>query len=112
MTGVTCIVNTAAEPGHGPALVMKVERLFAAAGTSVGSVTISGCGRAKLLIVSGGLLRRRELEPFADKLDGLGQSRGTEAKRALDDAGLASNVTRDVEGRCLSLAERASPRSP
>lgn len=34
MTGVTCILNTAAGPGHGQALVMEVERLFAAAGKS------------------------------------------------------------------------------
>ena len=52
-----------------------------------------GSGRAKRSIGSGGLLRRHKLEPFADKLDGLNQSRGTEAKRALDDAGLASNVS-------------------
>ena len=43
-------------------------------------------------------LRRREIEVFANKLDHLGQSRGAEPKRALDDAGLAANVIRDVEG--------------
>jgi len=55
-------------------------------------------GRAMLPLCSGGLLRRHRLEPFADKLDRLGQSRGTEAKCALDDAGLAADVIGDVEG--------------
>ena len=42
--------------------------------TEGGSVAIFGCGRAKRLIGSGGRLRRHELEPFADKLNCLGQS--------------------------------------
>ena len=56
---------------------------------------------------SAGLLGRFELELLADKLDRLGQDRGAETEGALDDAGLAADVTRDVEGRRLSLAERA-----
>ena len=57
-------------------------------------------------IGSVGLSRRLEFEPFVDKLNRLGQSGGAEAKSALDEAGLTWDVTRDVEGRCLSLAER------
>ena len=46
---------------------------------------------------------RFELQPLADELDRFGQERGTETEGALDDAGLAADVAREVEGQGLSL---------
>ena len=50
---------------------------------------------------------RLEFELPADKLDGLGQDGGAETEGSLDDTGLAADVTRDVDDRRLSFAERA-----
>jgi hypothetical protein len=50
-----------------------------------------------------GSLRCREIKLFADKLDHLGDGRGAKTEGALDNAGFAANVTRDVEGRCCPL---------
>ena len=56
-------------------------------------------GRTKTLIgTSSGLSDRFELEPLIENLDRLGQSRQTQAEGALDDASLATNVIRYVEG--------------
>jgi hypothetical protein len=71
-----------------------------------GSLAIFGDGRVKRPIGSVGSLRCREIKLFADKLDHLGEGRGVKTEGALDNAGCAANVTRDVEGRCLSLAKR------
>ena len=65
MTGVTCILNTAAGPGHGPALVIDIQRLFAAAGTSATVVMAEdeagittqareAVGRGHLAVAAGG----------------------------------------------------------
>ena len=65
MTGVTCILNTAAGPGHRPALVMEVQRLFAAAGRSATVVMAEdeagitfqarqAIGRGHLVVAGGG----------------------------------------------------------
>ena len=65
MTGVTCVLNTAAGPGHGPALAMEVQRLFAAAGTSATVVLAEdeagitthareAVGRGHLVVAGGG----------------------------------------------------------
>src|SRR5208337_2679003 len=49
---------------------------------------------------------RFEFDQLAEQFDCLSQNGGAETEGALDDAGLASDVTRDIEGRCLSFAER------
>ena len=64
-------------------------------------------GARRCLPGPAGLSCRVTFELFADKLDRLGQSRGAEAKSALDEAGLTLSVTRNVEGRGLPFAERA-----
>ena len=47
MTGVTCIVNTASGPGHGPWLAGEIARLCAEVGTSANVVTVAdGAGIA------------------------------------------------------------------
>jgi hypothetical protein len=51
-----------------------------------------------LIGTSSGLSDRFELEPLIENLDRLGHSRQTQAEGALDDASLATNVIRDVEG--------------
>ena len=62
-----------------------------------GSVNLSGCFEFGLL---------------AEKLDCLSQDRGAETEGALDDAGLASDVTGDIEGPMPVLCgARASLRS-
>ncbi len=67
--------------------------------TGCGSVANFCQGRTKTLIgTSSGLSDRFELEPLIENLDRLGQSRQTQAEGALDDASLATNVIRDVEG--------------
>jgi len=48
-----------------------------------------------------------ESEPFGKELDGLSQSRGTETEGAFDDASLAADVAREIEGCCLCFVERA-----
>ena len=64
-----------------------------------GSVANFCRGRTKTLIgTSSGLSDRFELEPLIENLDRLGQSRQTQAEGALDDASLATNVIRYVEG--------------
>jgi hypothetical protein len=64
-----------------------------------GSVANFCRGCTKTLIgTSSGLSDRFELEPLIENLDCLGQSRQTQAEGALDDASLATNVIRDVEG--------------
>ena len=42
MTGLTCILNTAAGSGHGPGLAAEIARLFAEAGTSATIVSVAG----------------------------------------------------------------------
>jgi hypothetical protein len=48
-----------------------------------------------------------EFQAFADELDRFGQGRNTEAEGALDNAGFAADVARDVEGSRLPFSERA-----
>jgi len=59
--------------------------------------------------------RSRGVEPLTDELDGLAQRAWAEAEGALDQARLASDVTCEVEDRCLTFAERThhlNPHSP
>ncbi len=65
-----------------------------------------GAGRTKAPNGSVNFSGRFEFDLLAEKLDCLSQDRSAETEGALDDAGLASDVTRDIEGRCLSFAER------
>jgi hypothetical protein len=65
-----------------------------------------GAGRTRRPIGSVHLSGRFEFDLLAEQLDCLSQDGGAETEGALDDAGLASDVTRDIEGRCLSFAER------
>ena len=50
--------------------------------------------------VGAGVLRRLELHPLRDELHSLGENAGADSKSALDNAGLASDVTREVEDGC------------
>ena len=72
-----------------------------------GSVAIRRRGHNRALGWMSGHVKRPEFQPLADKLDSLGQDRGAETEGALDDAGLAADVTREIEGRCLTFAESA-----
>jgi hypothetical protein len=63
-----------------------------------GSVAIHRRGSRRPPTGSVGLSGRFELELLADKLDRLSQNGDAETEGALDDAGLAADVTRDVEG--------------
>ena len=72
-----------------------------------GSVANVCRGARRRIGGSDGLSGRFELEPLAEKVDRLGQSGEAKVEGALDDAGLASDVAREVEGCGLPFPERA-----
>ena len=62
-----------------------------------GQALLQICARMRM-VVSSWLSSCFKFEPFVDKLDRLGDRRRAEAEGALEDAGSAAYVARDVEG--------------